>query len=89
MEYNVSGGGTMQVTKYVAGTGTTLNTYTAVGTSPTPRIRFEVEGTTLRGFLNGVQKFSFTDAAIGSGNYSGIRIDGAGNTLDNMTCGSL
>ncbi len=90
MAYSSSGGGTITTSKYISAVNTTLNTTTSVGTPTVPfRFRFEIQGSTLRGYLNGVLKVSFTDSAISSGGYAGVLLAASNVKVDNMTCGSV
>lgn len=65
---------------------------TAVTNSPF-RIRFEVQGSALRVYKDGVLMVSGTDSVITTGNYAGLNSDGAsdgaGAYYDNFACGPL
>lgn len=60
-----------------AGTKTTLATY--VGDAITPGTsklaRLHVSGTTIKGFIEGVERLSVTDSNIASAGYPGLRLD--------------
>jgi len=58
--------------------------------SVSDRLRFEVEGTTLRGYINDVLDMTITDASIASGSpgLKGLN-DGTASRLDNWEAGNL
>lgn len=73
----------LRLVKSVAGSGTTLGTYLfdwAGNTNYT--IKLECRGSTIRVFLDGVERINVTDTSISSANKGGIRLVAAGSSLD-------
>lgn len=90
MAYDSSAGGTLITSSILSGVAHTINTTTGVGNPSVPfRFRFEIQGSTLRGYLNGVLKVSFSDSSIPSGGYAGVLLAAANVKVDNMSCGSV
>jgi len=77
---------TTRLIKYINGAPTTLDTATVAWTGG-DTIEIECEGTTIRGFKNGVQQVSVTDASLSTGG-PGIIADG-GIYGDNWEGGSI
>lgn len=83
-------GGTWTLRRYTApSTVVTINTFTGLSTPNGQRMRFEVEGTALRVFRNGVSQVSTTDSNITSGQYAGIREDNNTMAVDNACFGPI
>lgn len=83
-------GGTWTLRRYTAPSSvTTINTFTGLSTPNGQRMRFEVEGTALRVFRNGVSQVSTTDSNITSGQYAGIREDNNTMAVDNACFGPI
>ena len=85
-QYNGAGGG---LSKFVAGQFSTITTGgSPIATGDSQRI--EVEGSAIRGYVNGTQKHSATDTSIsGQGDGAGLFIYEAGGAIDNWSGGDL
>lgn len=69
--------GNLQLYKFVAGTATQLGTDVTQGLSLNTDYVFKisVSGTTIKGYVDGVEKISQTDSAISATGYPGIRVN--------------
>lgn len=68
---------------------TAVTSQTSTGTLVGQRLRIQIVGSLIKAFINGVEKFSYTDTTYLSGGYVGIRIDSTTNDVDNFSCGPL
>ena len=81
-----SNNGSWGLYKKVAGSFTLINNW--AGSSGTFTARLEVEGTTLRAYVDGSLKLTETDTALTSG-APGVRVYGTGCTWDDFEAGLL
>ena len=78
-----------QLFKVVAGTATALGTaYTATLTAPFT-LRIEVSGSTITGYVDGVQRQQVTDTGLTTGSYCGLRVVNTTARYDNFEMGNL
>lgn len=78
-----------QINKRLGGVYSTVAS--AGGPMPTGpfKARLEVQGTTLRGYADGVLVVTGTDATVATGRPGMLSANGTGGTLDNWRCGDL
>lgn len=72
--------GRLTLAKVVAGSATVLGTYEAGTLSGTYTLRIEAIGTSIKGYLNGVERISATDSSITSAGYPTLSINTANGT---------
>jgi hypothetical protein len=88
--WGAGAGGEYILEKWVGGVVTNLGNTTGVGFTGTRRFRIEVEGTAIRGYVNGVLIHSATDSAVTSGLPCLYITSGAiANSIDNVVIGAL
>lgn len=75
--------GNLQIRKRIAGTGTALVS-TAGSVIAGDKVRFQVQGTTLSVYINGVLSLSTTDASISTGN-AGIHYSSTDSNVDSIS----
>lgn len=82
--YVIFGGDAAYLVEITAGGETILDTGSAITASTDYTLRLEVDGSTIRGYLNGVLDVSATDASLASGP-PGIMAYGGGNANTYVT----
>ena len=82
--YVIFGGDAAYLVEITAGGETILDTGSAITASTNYTLRLEVDGSTIRGYLNGVLDVSATDASLASGP-PGIMAYGGGNANTYVT----
>jgi hypothetical protein len=84
------GGTQLELGKIVGGTYSTIATGAYSHTSDPVHLRLEIQGTTLRGYSDGVLRVTATDSSITTGNYAGINCaNGTLGRYDNWTAAPL
>ncbi len=81
-------GGATQLFRAVAGAYTALGTAYSGSVPSGSVLRIEAEGSTIRGYIDGVLRQSVTDAAVTTGSRGGIRLTSANQRADNFRVGS-
>jgi hypothetical protein len=83
MNYSGTSGGQFAIIKIVAGVLTSLGTYASVLPPDTvASMEFRLSGTSLKGFVDGVERISVTDSAISAAGRAGVRAFGKPLTTD-------
>jgi hypothetical protein len=73
----------------VGGSFTVIGTYTAAA-AVNDVARVQAVGTTIKGFVNGVERVSVTDTAVSTGTYAGIRSESTASVLfDDFSAGDI
>lgn len=80
--------------KVIAGVATELGTYAAnMSTNTTRTLRLEVQGNSIRGYLDGTQIIAVIDSSITSGSYGGVSVNpgaaAANASIDDFSVGAL
>lgn len=87
--WRYSGSGATQLFVVSASTYTAIGSpYSATLTAPFT-LRIEAQGSTIRGYVDGVQRQSTTDATNSSGTHAGVRLTGTTVRADDFEMGSL
>lgn len=78
-----------QLFKVVGGAATALGSAYTVTVASGDVLKISASGSTITGYINGVQRQQVTDTTHATGKYVGIRSNGTTTKLDNWTGGDL